>query len=153
MKNLLISMTALLLLAGCSFDVPLTEKPTREIDPSLLGSWFSLADGESLNVYKLADDQYLVVDDGDPYVCTHSDLSGISFISCKAIGNTDLYGKYAYISYKTDADTLVLMELNDSLSIVDKSPGEIRSIVEEAAKNGTALNPDSKTQKRYKKKE
>ncbi len=153
MKNLLISLIALLLLAGCSFDVPLTEKPTREIDPSLLGSWFSLANGESLDVYKLADDQYLVMDDGAPYVCTHSDLSGVSFISCKAIGNTDHYGKYAYIAYKTDADTLVLMALNDSLTLGDKSSDEIRSIVAKAAEDGTALNPDPKTQKRYKKKE
>lgn len=151
MKNLPLVLTALLLLAGCKFVTPLTEKPTRTIEPALLGYWFSLADGKALNVYRLSDDEYLAVDDGVPYVCTHSDLSGVPFISCRQIQNdNDVYGKYAYVAYRLDHDELVLTLLNGSLKLDEKqSAAEIRAIVEKAAKAGTALDPDPSQEKRY----
>jgi len=153
MKTFLLSI-ALLLLAGCNFEAPLTEKPTREIDPAILGSWFSLADGKSLDVFKLSKEEYLVVDDGSPYVCTHSDVAGINFISCRQLANDkDRYGKYAYIAYKIEKDELVVLPLSVSLPLTDKSsPKEIRAALEEAGKTGTALDTDPQHQKRYKKK-
>ena len=154
MKKLLLSFALLLLLTGCNFEAPLTDKPTREIDPSFLGNWFSLADGSPLDVYKLSANEYLVIDDGRPYGCTHTDVAGTAFVSCRYLGNDkDHYGKYAYLAYSVEKDELVLTPLNDSLPLSDKSPiMEIRSVVEDAVKKGTALNPDPKHQVRYKKK-
>ena len=153
MKRLLLSVI-LLLLAGCKFERPLTEKPTRDIDPSLLGSWFSLTDGKPLDVFKLSQKEYLVVDDECPYVCTHSDLAGTNFVSCRQIGNDkDVYGKYAYIIYKIENDNLVTIPLNESLPLTEKSSAEdVRSVLKEATGNGTALDMNPKHQTRYKKK-
>ena len=154
MKRLLLSIATLLMLAGCNFDAPLTEKPTRDIDPSLLGSWFSLSDGKPLDVYKLSKDEYLVVDDGSPFVCTHSDIAGTGFVNCKLIGNDkEHYGKYAYIAYKIEDGNLVLTPLSGSLPLTDKSTAkDVRAALEEAVPKGTALDTDPNHQTRYKKK-
>jgi hypothetical protein len=151
MKNLPL-LAALLLLTGCKFVAPLTDKPTRPVQPELLGQWFSLADGKSLNVFRLSSDEYLAVDDGVPYVCTHSDLAGVPFVSCRQIQNDkEVYGKYAYVAWRLDHDELVLTLLNDSLKLNEKqSAAEIRAVVERAAKAGTALDPDPMHEKRYK---
>jgi len=151
MKKLPFLFAALLLLAGCKFGAPLTEKPTRKIEPALLGNWFSLADGTPLNIFRLSSDEYLAVDDGVPYVCTHSDLSGVPFVSCRQIQNDkDVYGKYAYVACRLDHDELVLTLLNGSLKLDEKqSAAEIRAIVEKAAKAGTALDPDPMHERRY----
>lgn len=153
MKTTILSAClAVLLLAGCKFESPLTEKPTRDVDPALLGSWFSLSDGKPLEIFKLSDREYLVVDDGDPYVCTHSDFADIAFVSCRQIdNNTDRYGKYAYIAYTLENGELVISALNDSLKLDEsQSAKEIRAAIEAAAKTGTALDP--KNQTRYRKK-
>ncbi len=153
MKPVLLSI-ALLLLAGCNFEAPLTEKPTRDVDPALLGSWFSLTDGKPLDVFKLSKEEYLVLDDGSPYVCTHSDVAGTNFVSCRQLANDkDRYGKYAYIAYKVEKDELVILQLSGALPLTDKSsPKEIRAALEEAGKTGTALDTDPQHQKRYRKK-
>jgi len=153
MKTLFLSI-CLLLLAGCNFEAPLTEKPTRDVDPALLGSWFSLIDGRPLDVFKLSQEAYLVVDDGSPYVCTHSDIAGTNFISCRQLANDkDRYGKYAYVAYKIEKDELVILPLSESLPLTDKSsPKEIRAALEAAGKTGTALDADPQHQKRYKRK-
>ena len=153
MKKFLL-LSALLLCAGCKFDLPLTEKPTRGVDPSLLGSWFSLADGTPLDVYRLNAEEYLVVDNGAPYICSHSDLAGTYFVSCRQLTNEKkYYGKYAYMAYKVENGELVLKILNDSLGITEKSsPAQIRQTLEEAVKNGKALDASPEHEIRFKKK-
>ncbi|MFH1500232.1 MAG: hypothetical protein ABII82_20700 [Verrucomicrobiota bacterium] len=153
MKHPILSVClALLLLAGCKFEAPLTEKPTRDVDPALLGSWFSLSDGKPLDVFKLSRQEYLVIDDGEPLACTHSDLAGTNFVSCRQLANdTDRHGKHAYIAYTLKGDELVI-------SLLSKTPGlretmsaeEIRAALAAAVKAGTALDPESRT--RYRKK-
>ncbi len=156
MKHLLAILSlALLLLSGCKFETPLTETPTRDVDPALLGSWFSLSDGKPFDVYKLSAQEYLAIDDGEPFVCTHSDVAGISFVSCRQIkNNAEYYGKYAYLAYSLKNGELVLTPLNDSLSLTETSSAkEIRTQLEAAAKSGTALSNDPTQQTRYKKKD
>ena len=153
MKKILV-LSVLLLCAGCKFELPLTEKPTRGVDPSLLGSWFSLTDGRPLDIYRLDGEEYLVINDGAPYVCSHSDLAGTSFVSCRQLTNDkEYYGKYAYMAYQIDKGDILLKPLNDSLGINGKSPiTEIRRILEEAVKNGKALDQNPEHEIRFKKK-
>jgi len=153
MKKLLI-LTALLLCAGCKFQSPLTEKPTRGVDPSLLGSWFSLSDGRPLDVYQLNSEEYVVVDNGVPYICSHSDLAGTNFVSCRQIKNDkEYYGKYAYMAYQIDHGDLILKSLSDSLGLSEKSsPAQIRQTLEEAVKKGNALDTNPEHEIRFKKK-
>jgi len=148
----LVLLPLLLLLAGCNFQAPLTDNPTRGVDPALLGSWFSLEDGSPLDIYRLSKDEYMVIDGGNPYVCTHSDLAGTSFVSCKQIQNDkESYGKYAYIAYKLENGILTVFTLSDSLPIKDSlSSAQIRQIVEDAAKSGSALDTRPGQAKQYK---
>lgn len=153
MKYLII-LTAFAMLAGCRFEGPLTERPTREVDSVLLGSWFSLADGSALDIYRLSRQEYLVSDAGTPYVCTHSDLSKTNFISCKQLKNDkEYYGKYVYLAYKLGNGILTVLTLNDALKIKETlAPAQIRTLLEEAVKNGNALDTDAKHQRHFKKK-
>jgi hypothetical protein len=152
MKNLLV-LSLLLILAGCKFEAPLTEKPTRLVDPTLVGSWFSLSDGNRLEVYRLSGEEYLVTKGGKPYVCTHSDLSGIKFVSCRQLENSkEYYGKYAYSAYEIEKGELLIYQLNESIGIKeDQSVEKVRELIGKAAKAGTALNKDPKTVDRYRK--
>jgi len=154
MSKPLLILSALLALAGCNFVSPLTGKPTREVDPSLLGSWFSLADGKPLEVCRLSREEYLVLDDGAPFVCTHSDLAGASFVSCRQIRNDkDSYGKFAYVAYKMENGDLILRNLSEALKIDPDLPApERRRLIEEAVKSGNALDSDSAHERRFKKK-
>lgn len=146
-----------LMATACKYDSPLTDKPTRDIDAALLGHWFSLKDGEPLDVYRLAHDQFLVsfraFRGDEPYVCTHSDLAGTNFVSCQYIGHDkDSYGKFAYAAYKIDKGELVLMYLDDdALDIKSLTPGERRAAVEKAAKEGKAIDKKPENIGRFKK--
>lgn len=153
MKHLL--LLAVLVLAGCKFEAPLTEKPTRDVDPALLGSWFSLKDGKPFDVFKLSPQEYLVVDDREPFVCTHSDLDGLNVVSCRQIKNdAEYYGKYAYMAYALENGELVLTPLNPDLPIgKHASTADIRAAIEAAAKVGNALDPDPENRVRYRKAE
>ena len=153
MKTILL-LSSLLVLVGCKYDAPLTDKPTREVDSALLGSWFSLADGKPLDVFRLSAVEYLVVDDKTPYVCTHSDFAGISFISCLQIKNDkDAYGKFAYIAYRIENGELVTMNLSEALVIKENAtPREVRLLIGIAAKDSKALDTSPEHVGRYKKK-
>ena len=154
MKKILI-LSALLLCGGCKFESPLTEKPTRGVDPSLLGGWFSLSDGKPLDIFRLNGEEYLVLDDGTPYVCSHSDLAGTSFVSCRQIKNDkDYYGKYAFMAYQIENGDLILNALANDWTTKNElsSPAQIRQMLEEATKNGKALDSDPEHVRRFKKK-
>ena len=145
----------LLFLTACDFTAPLTEKPTRDVDPALFGSWFSITNGEPLEIYRLSATEYLAVIDKDsPFVCTHSDMAGVAFISCRVIGqDAKEYGKYAYRAYKLDGDQLSIFRLSESLvDVKDLSAAERRARIEAAAKAGTALDTTDKNILRYKRK-
>lgn len=139
---------------GCSFKAPLTERPTRDVDPALTGSWFSLKDGKTLDVFKLSAREYLVVDDGEPYVCTHSDYEGVPFVSCRQIGNNDRHGLYAFVAFMLKDGELTITPLNDELKLsAEMSPEAVRTALSAAIRRGNVLDPDSAHQTHYRKKE
>ncbi len=154
MKFILL-LAAILLLAGCDYDTPLTEKPTRAVDPALIGSWFSIKNGEPLDIYRLSGEEYLAIaHGGDPVICTHSDIDGVNFVSCRNVGHdAEYYGKYSYRAYKIEGDQLTIWELNGAIgNLKDMPASERRARVREAVKKGNALDPADDKVLRYRKK-
>ncbi|MBS0662831.1 MAG: hypothetical protein JSR48_06180 [Verrucomicrobia bacterium] len=108
MKPLLLTWlaAALLCLAGCDYDVPITPEPTRPVDPRLVESWASYEPDEQkvelLNVRKLDDTHYVVSIDRDIYRAYHSDLGTLSFVSVQDLNSDDR--KYAYYLWALSDD-------------------------------------------------
>ncbi|HTL68412.1 MAG TPA: hypothetical protein VL200_12175 [Lacunisphaera sp.] len=97
-----------LLLAGCNYDFPLTEKPTRAIDPRLLGNWVSFDKDdqklEQMSVRQLDGNAYVVAMDGDLYRVTHSDIGDAALVSVQDLQPGEFHGKYAYYAWELSAD-------------------------------------------------
>ena len=97
-----------LLFAGCNYDVPLTEKPTRKVDARLLGEWVSFDKNEQkleqMTVRKLDDSTYVVAMDKDIYRVFHSDFADTAFVSAQDLQSGEGYGKYAYYVWSLSAD-------------------------------------------------
>ena len=87
----LIAATALLL-AGCNYDVPLTAKPTRNVDARLLGVWLGGDDGkDTMTVRQFDEATYVVAMDHDLYRAYHSDFAGTAFLSVQELNHDRLY--------------------------------------------------------------
>jgi hypothetical protein len=114
-----------LLLTGCNYDVPLTEKPTRQIDERLLGVW--VADNkedkkeEFMVVRKFDDSTYVVALDHDIYRVFHSDFADNPFLSAQDLNFGD--GKYTYYVWQLSADGVKLSLKGVSTKVV---PGETK---------------------------
>ena len=97
-----------LFFSGCNYDLPLTEKPTRKVDPRLLGDWVSFDKDEQkveqMHVRKLDDSTYIVAMDKDLYRVFHSDFADTSFVSVQDLQSGDGYGKYGYYVWQLSAD-------------------------------------------------
>lgn len=112
MKTRLLFLAALaftlLGLTACTYDFPLTTKPTHPIDPRLLGDWVSYDPDDQqvrpLHVRRLDDATYIIAFDGDLYRVSHSDLAGTAFVSVQNLQAGDDYGKFAYCTWTLSTD-------------------------------------------------
>lgn len=94
---------AALFLAGCNYDVALTEKPTRQIDTRLLGVWLGGEDGKDTMVVRSLDaSTYVVAMDHDIYRAFHSDFADTGFISVQDLNADDR--RYLYLTAGLSAD-------------------------------------------------
>ena len=95
-----------LLLTGCNYDVPLTEKPTRKVDARLLGEWVSFDKNEQkleqMTVRKLDDSTYVVAMDKDIYRVFHSDFADTALVSVQDLNSEER--KYTYYAWQLSAD-------------------------------------------------
>lgn len=110
---------------GCEYDVPITSKPTRDIEESLLGTWTS-SDGKSqLKVYKWDKANYLVMEDGSFYRVYHSDVAKIPLVSVQLLeGKTPTFAYWTWeliegrtLSLRIVNDTIVLDDTKDSAAV------------------------------------
>lgn len=91
-----------LLIAGCNYDVALTEKPSHPIDARLLGVWLGGGDGkEAMTIRKYDDSTYVVAMDQDIYRAFHSDFADTAFLSVQEL-NKDR--QYLYLTAEVSAD-------------------------------------------------
>lgn len=96
---------AALLLAGCNYDVALTDQPTRNIDEHLIGNWLGGEDGkETMIVRQLSDTTYVVAYDDAIYRAFHTDYAGTAFVSVESLQSGSEHGKYVYMSWVLSAD-------------------------------------------------
>jgi hypothetical protein len=95
-----------LFFAGCNYDFPLTEKPTRQVDARLLGEWVSFDKDqqklEQMTVRKLDDSTYIVAMDHDIYRVFHSDFADTPFVSVQDLNSDER--KYAYYVWELTPD-------------------------------------------------
>jgi hypothetical protein len=100
--------TVLLGLTACTYDFPLTEQPTQNLDPRLLGDWVSYDSDDQqvrpLHVRRLDATAYVVAFDGDLYRVNHSDLAGTAFVSVQNLQAGDDYGKFTYCLWTLSPD-------------------------------------------------
>src|SRR5258708_12381439 len=74
-----------LLFTGCNYEVPLTAKPTHQIDARLLGDWVAMDPDakkeEIMSVRKFDDTTYAVALDNDIYRVFHPHFAGAPFVT------------------------------------------------------------------------
>lgn len=99
----------LFLLAGCQeYKVPITKRPTRKIDPRLLGVWNTKDQSEDsgIQIIKYDDYNYLVAikeqEKSLLYRVYHSDLQKTSFVTAQFLESPDPL--YAYMKYTLSED-------------------------------------------------
>ena len=90
---------ALLALAGCDFNVPITAEPTRKIEPALLGEWVGTEWNENdckdrIKVRQYDDSSYVVLFNGDLHRAWHSDIGETAFVTVQNLDSPDR--KYSY---------------------------------------------------------
>jgi hypothetical protein len=97
---------AVLLLAGCDYDAPLTPAPTHPIDPRLLGDWEPVKPADpkdpGMHVRQWDDATYAVAIDSDVYRVFHSDFAGMAFVSAQDLNSSAR--KYCYYTWSLSAD-------------------------------------------------
>ena len=97
-----------LLFAGCNYDVPLTARPTRNIDERLLGVWLGGDEGKDpMVVRRLDDSTYVVAMDDDLYRAFHSDFAGTALLSVQELNHGRLY-VYLTAALAADGNQLTL---------------------------------------------
>jgi len=124
-------IVALLVIVGCDYQVPLTEEHNISIDPSVLGIWEGVTDGdkpsnpdERMVILKYADTEYLVHyptgKDGLYFRAYPIKVEGVSCVQIQQIGTADgdigkEGRKYHVISYTLSNGNLEITMLNTDL--------------------------------------
>jgi len=108
MKSVLTWFTAaaVLLLAGCDYEAPLTPAPTRPIDPRLLGDWEQTKkehpSDPDMHVRSWDDSTYAIAIEDDVYRVWHSDFAGTAFVSVQDLNSAAR--KFCYYTWALSAD-------------------------------------------------
>ena len=119
-------LIAVLFLAGCNYDVALTEKPTRKIDARLLGDWIAVdkdsTKEESMHVRALDDSTYVVAFDNDIYRACHTDFAGTGFISVQDLNANNRLYLYLTAELSADSSQLTLRTVSNKV-VPDNTKG------------------------------
>jgi hypothetical protein len=123
---------------SCNYDVPITSRPTRNVEQRLLGDWISLDGKENMKVRPLDESTYVVYYDGDLFRAYHSDVVETAFTTVQDLNSSDR--KYAYVIYKLSDDGKNLRLRSVSDKIVPKETKDSATVVALLTKN--AGNPE-----------
>ncbi|HEX6731464.1 MAG TPA: hypothetical protein VF074_15675, partial [Pyrinomonadaceae bacterium] len=66
-------------LTACQYSVPITERPTRNVEMKLIGDWASTDGRETIKIRTLSHSTYIVSYNNVLFQAFHSDILGISF--------------------------------------------------------------------------
>jgi hypothetical protein len=132
-------------LTGCNYDVSLTAKPTRKIDPRLIGDWVAVdkesKEEEMMYVRKLDDITYVVSMDKDIYRAFHSDFAGTAFLSVQDLNSSERL--FVYLTYELSSDATQLRVFTVSTKVVPeetKGRAALQKLIKRQLKNPKLLN-------------
>ena len=102
-------------LAACQYSVPITERPTRNVEMKLIGNWVSADGRETIKIRTLSQSTYIVSYNNVLFQAFHSDLSGISFLTVQELETRNR--SYTYLTYRLSKDgaKLYLRLVNDEV--------------------------------------
>lgn len=132
-----------LALAGCEFEAPITEKPTRPTIDKLVGTWKAVGDTDVMKVRQLDASTYIVSYNGDLYSAHHSDLGGVPYVSVLHLDPQNR--KYSFLTWRlSDADERLTLRVVSSKVIPKETPSSaaLRALLEKEAKNPTLLGEE-----------
>ena len=111
----LVFTLTVLSLGACQYSVPITERPTRNVEMKLIGDWVSADGRETIKIRTLSRSTYIVSYNNVLFQAFHSDLSGISFLSVQELETRDR--SYTYLTYRLSEDgtKLYLRLVNDEV--------------------------------------
>lgn len=136
--------------SGCVYDVPITSKPTRQIDARLLGNWTS-ADGKTkLQVVKLDNYNYIVSknegNEVDLYRVWHSEVGKTPLVTVQILDKSKKSKpQYAYWVWQLSGDgRLHLRMVNDKIIPDDvKSSAMVRKLLKKNLQNPALFGEES----------
>jgi hypothetical protein len=135
---------AALLLAGCNYDVALTEKPTRNLDERLIGRWYGGEDGkEPMIVRQLDRANYVVAFDNDLYRAFHTDYADMALVSVESLQPGSDRGKFVFMSWLLSADGNQLTLRSVSTKVIPeelKDRAEIQKLIKANLVNPALFN-------------
>ncbi|MBL9188858.1 MAG: hypothetical protein JNK23_15350 [Opitutaceae bacterium] len=134
---------AALLLGGCEFEAPITEKPTRGTDDKLVGTWKAVGDTDVMKVRQLDAATYIVSYNGDLYSAHHSDLGGVPFVSVLHLDPNNR--KHSLLTWRlSDADDRLTLRVVSSKVIPKEtsSSAALRALLEKEARNPELLGKE-----------
>lgn len=113
-------------LAACQYSVPITERPTRNVEIKLIGDWISTDGRETLKIRTLNHSTYVVSYNNVLFQVFHSDLLGISFLTVQELETQNR--SYSYLTYRLSEDgaKLYLRLVNDD--VVPRETKDVTSI-------------------------
>ena len=132
-----------LALAGCEFEAPITEKPTRPTIDKLVGTWKAVGDTDVMKVRQLDAATYVVSYNGDLYSAHHSDLGGVPYVSVLHLDPQNR--KYSFLTWRlSDADARLTLRVVSSKVIPKETatPATLRALLEKEAKNPELLGQE-----------
>lgn len=146
MKRNLIFATLFLvscIMIGCEYDVPITAKPTRSVDKSLLGNWTSKDGKSTLTINQWDDANYAVCNDGTLCRVYHSDVENTAFVTVQILDREK--PRYAYWAWNMTLDGVLHLRLvNDKLVPDDtKDSDTVQKLLKENLQNPALLGEDS----------
>jgi hypothetical protein len=125
-------------LAACQYSVPITERPTRNVEIKLIGNWVSADGRETIKIRTLSQSTYIVSYNGVLFQAFHSDLSGIPFLSVQELETRERSYSYTY-RLSDDGAKLYLRLINDE--VVPRDTKDVASI--QRLLKGNVHNPAS----------
>jgi hypothetical protein len=138
-------LAAGLFVSGCNYDVSLTAKPTRKIDPQLIGDWVAVdkdsKEEDQMHVRKLDDVTYVVSMDKDIYRAFHSDFAGTAFLSVQDLNSSERL--YLNLTYKLSPDGSQLSVFTVSTKVVPeetKGRAALQKLIKQQLKNPKLFN-------------
>ena len=136
-----------LFLFGCTYEAPVTEKPTAKINERLIGDWTEAGKPDAhMVVCKLNDSEYIVSYDG-VFHAWHSDFEGMHFISVQNIAPLkETERKFAFVVFELqDNDKKFIIRTVNQKVIPDTlhTTAEIQEALKRNLKDPHLFNEDA----------